>query len=183
MNQILENKHIKLFKKRKYITILCICFIFIIGIMLYFFFKKYNEKHISEISNITAKSYNIIHLYSNDINSDYIANNNNAMIIGTIKIQKINISYPIFSEYSEELLKLSVCKLYGPDINTSGNLCIIGHNYNNDEFFSNLSTLQINDVIDIYDLKSNSMSYYLYERTEVEPDNLNYLNQDTHRYT
>lgn len=32
-----------------------------------------------------------------------------------------------------------------------GNLCIAGHNYKNESFFSNLSKLKIGDIIEIHD--------------------------------
>lgn len=32
-----------------------------------------------------------------------------------------------------------------------GNLCIAAHNYKNDTFFSNISKLEIGDLITIYD--------------------------------
>ena len=120
-------------------------------------------------------------MYSNSTNTNITTNRNQTTIIGTIKIPKINISYPIFSEYSDELLKISVCKFYGPDINTVGNLCIIGHNYNNGDFFSDLYKLDPNDVIDIYDLNSNKVSYSIYKIYEVDANDLKYLDQNTNR--
>lgn len=179
MNQILENRKSRLFKRKKYIIQFCISFFIIVFIIIYFSWKKYSESNVSKISNTTTKSYNITRLYSNNIKQNIIANDNTVTIIGTIEIPKINISYPIFSEYSDELLKISVCKLYGADINAVGNLCIIGHNYNNGYFFSNLYKLNINDIINIYNLNSDAVSYSIYKTYEINPDNLDYLSQDT----
>lgn len=181
MNQILENKKDNFKNKKRYSIQFYIYFFLVICIIVYFSWRKYSENKISKISHATNKSYSITQLYSNSINTNITTNNNQLIIIGTIKIPKINISYPIFSEYSDELLKISVCKFYGPDINTIGNFCIIGHNYNNGDFFSNLYQLQINDVINIYDTNSNIISYYIYDIYEVEPDNLDYLSQETNR--
>lgn len=181
MNQILENKKIKLQKKSHYKLLFFISLLFIINIIIYFSYKKFNEIKFSTISNITSKSYNITRLYSNNVNSNLITNETKIYIIGTIKIPKLNLSYPIFSKYSDELLKISVCKFYGPNINTVGNLCIIGHNYNNGNLFSDLYKLNINDIIDIYDVNSNIVSYELYDIYEVKEDDLSYLNQDTNR--
>lgn len=179
MNQILENRKSRLFKRKKYIVQFCISFFIIIFIIIYFSWKKYLESNVSKISNTTKKSYNITRLYSNNIKQNIIANDNTVTVIGTIEIPKINISYPIFSEYSDELLKISVCKLYGSDINVVGNLCIIGHNYNNGDFFSDLYKLNINDIINIYNLNSDAVSYSIYKTYEINPDNLDYLSQDT----
>ena len=181
MNQILENKKDNLKNKRRFSIQFYIYFFLVFCIITYFSWKKYSENDFSKTSDATNKSYSITRLYSNTTNINITANNNPVTIIGTIKIQKINISYPIFSEYSDELLKISVCKFYGPDTNTIGNMCIIGHNYNNGNFFSDLYKLQINDIIDIYDAKANIVSYYIYDIYEVEADNLDYLSQETNR--
>ena len=170
MNQILVNRKDNLKKKKWFLILLYASFLLIICFVVYFSFKVYNENNLSKTSNATNKAYSITRLYSNIINANVTTNNNQATIIGTIKIPKINISYPIFSEYSDELLKISICKFYGPNLNSSGNLCIIGHNYNNGEFFSNLYKLTLNDIIDIYDLKSNKNSYFIYEFYEIDAD-------------
>ena len=181
MNQILENKRNKLQKKKHYSLQLCLSLLFVICSVIYFSYKKYSEINFAKISNVTNKSYNITRLYSNRSNSNLTTNETRISIIGTIKISKLNLSYPIFSEYSDELLKISVCKFYGPDINTVGNFCIIGHNYNNGNFFSNLYKLNINDVINIYDTNLNVISYEIYKIYEVIADDLSYLNQSTNR--
>ena len=181
MNQILQNKKDKLQNKKRYSFQFYVSFFVIICIITYFLYKKHTENNFSKISDATNKSYSITRLYSNEINSNYTTNKAQVSIIGTIKIPKLDISYPIFSEYSDELLKISVCKFYGPEINTTGNLCIIGHNYNNGDFFSDLYKLSINDVVDIYDINSKPISYYIYSIYEVEADDLSYLNQNTNR--
>ena len=181
MNQILENKKTKKLNKKLYsFQFFIFCFIILIFI-IYLFWQNYSEKHVKKISESTVKNYNITRLYSNNNGSTIKANDNLISIIGTIEISKINISYPIFPDYSDELLKISVCKFYGPDINTIGNFCIIGHNYNTSDFFSNLYLLQKNDIINIYDSKKNELLYEVYESYEVEPDNLSYLSQETNR--
>lgn len=181
MNQILENQKLRLQKKRHYNLQFYISLVFTICIIIFLSYKKINEIKFSKMSNVTAKSYNITRLYSNSINSNLTTNKADFSIIGTIKIPKLNLSYPIFSEYSDELLKLSVCKFYGPELNSAGNLCIIGHNYNNGNLFSDLYKLSINDVIDIYDTNSNTISYKIYKIYEVNEDNLSYLDQNTNR--
>ena len=56
--------------------------------------------------------------------------------IGKINIPSIAVDYPIFSETTTELLKISPCKFWGADPNQVGNFCIVGHNYRNSLFFS-----------------------------------------------
>ncbi|MGN1311136.1 MAG: sortase [Clostridia bacterium] len=181
MNQILENKKAKELNKRLYsFQFFIFCFIILIFI-IHLFWQNYSEKHVKKISESTVKNYNLTRLYSKNAESTIKANDNLISIIGTIEIPKINISYPIFSDYSNELLKISVCKFYGPDINTIGNFCIIGHNYNTSDFFSNLYLLESKDIINIYNSNRNMLSYEVYESYEVEPDNLSYLSQETNR--
>ena len=181
MNQILENRKNNLKKKKKYLGLFYVSLLLVFCIIIYFSWKRYSENIFSKTSDATNKSYNITRLYSNSTNTKVTTNNNQTSIIGTIKIPKISISYPIFSEYSDELLKISVCKFYGPDLNTPGNLCIIGHNYNNGDFFSDLYKLNHDDIIEIYNLNSKVTSYYIYDIFEIDADNLTYLDQNTHR--
>ena len=181
MNQILENRKDNLENKKRFSIQFYIYVFIVICIIAYFSWKKLSENNISKTSDATNKSYNITRLYSNKINTNITANKNDITIIGFIEIPKINISYPIISKCSDELLKISVCKFYGPNVNTIGNLCITGHNYNNEKFFSNLYQVQINDIINIYDINSNIVSYYVYGIFEVEPDNLEHISQETKR--
>ena len=181
MNQILENKKTKKLNKRLYsFQFFMSCFIILIFI-IYLFWQNYSEKHVKKISESTVKNYNLTRLYSKNAESTIKANDNLISIIGTIEIPKINIFYPIFSDYSDELLKISVCKFYGPNINSIGNFCIIGHNYNTSDFFSNLYLLESKDIINIYGSNRNKISYEVYESYEVEPDDLSYLFQESNR--
>ena len=73
--------------------------------------------------------------------------------LATIDIEKLQLSYPIISEYSEENLKIAPTRLVGPEANEIGNLVIVGHNYKNKEMFSNISKLKLKDVVKITDRK------------------------------
>ena len=74
-------------------------------------------------------------------------------VIGKIGISKIDLFSPIIYETTDELMKIGPTKLCGPALNEVGNVCIIGHNYRNDQFFSNLSNLSFSVVAFIYSLK------------------------------
>ena len=52
---------------------------------------------------------------------------------------------------TEDLLKISVVKYWGPEANKSRNFCIVGHNYHNKKFFSRAATLENGDSIYITD--------------------------------
>lgn len=90
--------------------------------------------------------------------------------IGRIYIPKIDVDYPILSETSTTLLKISPCKFWGADPNKAGNFCIVGHNYRNTRFFSKVPTLEYGDIIEITDLSNKTVKYSVYDKFEVDPD-------------
>lgn len=107
--------------------------------------------------------------------------------IATINIPKINVTYPIVdgptdtSEETEDLLKISPTKFWGPDPNEVGNFCIVGHNYRNSRFFSKVPTLEEGDSIEITDLlgKNKSITYKVYTKYEVDPTDVSCTTQLT----
>ena len=72
-------------------------------------------------------------------------------VMGTIKIPKTGIEYPVLDEVTKRSLELSVGIAYGPGLNEVGNTIIYGHNYRNGLFFSNLKKLNVGDKIFITD--------------------------------
>lgn len=91
---------------------------------------------------------------------------------GIIEIPKINLYYPVFSDLTEDLLKIAPCKFYGDSPDVNGNICIAGHNYDNDLFFSKIAILSPNDEIFIYDNNGNQYLYLVYEIYEVSESDL-----------
>ena len=100
-------------------------------------------------------------------------------VAGQINIPKIGVNYPIVYETSEEYLKIAPTKLSGPDINELGNVCIVGHNYNNEQFFSRLSELESDDKINLLDNKGKRVSYFVYDKYEVSETDLSCTDQNT----
>lgn len=90
-------------------------------------------------------------------------------IIGRITIPKIGVDYPIFAKTTDELLKISICKFHGGNPNEVGNLCLAGHNYRNNKFFSKVDTLSIGDIIEITDLSKRKIQYEIYDIHTVDP--------------
>lgn len=117
MNQILLT-HKKNSKNRK-IFLIKLQFIFsfiILFFSLYIFLLGLNEQKSKEnISYQLLNHYNISKLYSNTsyINED----TTNPLVLGTISIPKLEITYPIFSICNEELLKIAPCKFFGTNPN------------------------------------------------------------------
>ena len=99
--------------------------------------------------------------------------------VGTVSIPSLDITYPILSETTDKLLKVSVCKFWGADPNEVGNLCIAGHNYRNKKFFSKVPTLSEGDIIKITDLSGNTVKYKVYTKYTVKPDDVTCTSQLT----
>ncbi|MBR6504487.1 MAG: sortase [Clostridia bacterium] len=109
----------------------------------------------------------------------YSASGDSYSNIGTITIEKINLNMNIISKTTEELMRKSACKLWGADPNRVGNLCIIGHNWRNTKLFSKVPTLEIGDTFDITDLSGRTLTYEIYEKYTVYPEDTECLDQET----
>ena len=92
-------------------------------------------------------------------------------MVGSIKIPKISIEYPILADYTDNLMKVSPCRYNSTIPNEIGNLCIIGHNYRRrNVFFSDLKELTIGDIIEIEDLSKRKIEYEIYDVYTVPPE-------------
>ena len=86
-----------------------------------------------------------------------------------VRVPRLGINYPVIAETSEELLKISVNKYWGPEPNTVGNYCIVGHNYKSKKMFGRLSEAVNGDIIELEDIKGNVVKYEVYDRYVVNP--------------
>ena len=69
--------------------------------------------------------------------------------------------------------------MWGPNPNEVGNLCIAGHNYKSTKFFSNISKLEIGDIINITDLSGRTVQYSVYTKYEADPNDTSCTSQKT----
>lgn len=97
-------------------------------------------------------------------------------VLGKIKIEKINVEQYILDSKENDALEKGVTKLYGGDINSLGNFCISGHNYDN--VFKKLNELEVGDVFVLIDKEEIETKYEIKEIFSVEPDDLTCLLQD-----
>lgn len=104
-------------------------------------------------------------------------------IIGTLNIPSLGIKYPVLSSTSEALLKISLNKYWGPNPHEVGNLCILGHNYENTKFFSKLHNIEIGDVVQLTDINGKTLDYIVYETDIVDPNNNDCTSQLTNGHT
>ena len=76
-------------------------------------------------------------------------------------------------------MKISVNKLWGPKPNEVGNFCIAGHNYRNSKFFSKVPTLVVGDTITLEDNSGRTLTYVVYDKYTVEPEDRSCTSQLT----
>jgi len=172
-----NNKKIKNFKIRFYI-ILIVSIVVIISCTWYFIRSIYIQNKNDALSKQMLNKFNIQTLYSNTSNYSAQSLSSTNFIIGSIEIEALGINYPILNECTDENLKISPCKFYGPNPNENGNLCIVGHNYMNDKIFSKLNILNIGDKINIYDSYGNKIVYTIYDKYLSSSDDLKSLEQN-----
>ena len=100
-------------------------------------------------------------------------------VIGTIKIPKTGIEYPILEDMSTRTLEIAVVKLYGVGLNQPGNTTIVGHNYRNGLFFSDNKKLTNGDSIKITDQTGTTITYEIYDIFITSPSDAGYMQRDT----
>lgn len=96
-------------------------------------------------------------------------------VIGTIKIEKIGLEYPILNITTEESMKKSITKYWGDKINQAGNVTLAGHNNFDGTMFGNIKKLEIGDEIIILDLYNNSVTYKVFDKYVTNPNDVNVL--------
>ena len=185
MNQIIFSEHenvknIRKTARKKFKFLFYLSIALILCIVLYFSYFSHITSEKENISKDLLNSFNLERLYSTSNYTTLPLNiDKNYFVIGSIEIPSIKINYPILSNTSDELLEISPCRFYGPYPNEVGNLCIAGHNYDNNLFFSNLYKLNIGDEIKIYDSSNSLIKYYVYDKYEINKNDTFCTCQDT----
>ena len=208
MNQILVTEKLyvtpELKRRKKIYKFICMLSIFVIIVLISFYiyaeYDKSKNENISQeiLSDMTASEeteneendgsddiWEIIIATAQEQDDDGVygiytdANGNKYETIGTISIPTIDVEYPILSETTTALLKIAPCKFWGPEPNEVGNLCIAGHNYKTDQFFSNVPDLVVGDVIEITDLSGRTLKYSVYDKYTVVPEDTSCTSQET----
>lgn len=96
-------------------------------------------------------------------------------IVGTIRIPKTGIEYPVLSKVTKKSLETSVAILYGPGVNEPGNTVIVGHNYRNKRFFSNNDKLTSGDEVILTNVYGETVTYVIYNMYYTSPDDAEYM--------
>lgn len=171
MNQILMTNLIKKTTKQHYFKVIFITSIIsLVLFILYYIFCKLQLKNDEQISKNINNNYHIYQLFSSSIKEDNIQNSSD--ILGTIIIPKLNINYTFFAGINEDLLKVSPCRFFGNLPYRENNLCIAGHNYLDNRFFSQIGKLASNDLIVIKDTNKNTFNYFVFDKFEINENEI-----------
>ena len=194
-------------KRKTYKVIFILCLVLIVILTGYYVLAEYDKNQKEQISREILNQMNdsttvednfivvaldeeptdeevpIVELQTttttNTINSEVTANGVNYQTEAILDYPKLGINYPVLSEESEELLKVSLCKYWGPNPNKVGNYCIVGHNYLSGKMFGKLSGAAVGDEINLTDLNNNTVTYVVYNRYVVEPTDVSCTSQLT----
>lgn len=152
-------------------------FILLLICTIIFFINKFNKKGDNLFSS--KEKNNNKNSSISTVDTIGIPNQvGNYSVLGKIVISKIKIEQYILDTNDDAALELGTTKFYGPKLNEPGNFCIAGHNYN--EIFGLLPNLEINDTFDIIDKEnSRKVTYKIYNKYTVYPEDLDCLNQET----
>ena len=101
------------------------------------------------------------------------------VMLGTIEIPKINLSYPVLDRADAASMEVAPGVVYGPGLNKVGNTVIAGHNYRNKTFFSKINQLKKGDSIYITDTDKKKVEYIVYNIYTTGSEDNSYWDRDT----
>ena len=93
-------------------------------------------------------------------------------VLGIIRIQKIELEYPILNETTNTSMKKSITKFWGPELNQIGNLTLAGHNNKDGTMFGKTKKLEKGDIIEIEDLYKNIVQYQIFDKYVIDPNDV-----------
>lgn len=96
-----------------------------------------------------------------------------------LSFPRLGIKYPVLSEENDKLLKVSLCKYWGPSPNSIGNYCVVGHNYKSGKMFGKLSMAETGDQVILSDLSGRTVTYSIYNKFKVDPTDVSCTSQLT----
>ncbi len=113
-----KNSGKKLFFKAEFLSLTIIT----ASLLIYYIHFRYSLYEYERVSKNLSKGFGITKIYnkSNDYKAKHLSyepiyyKDTSFIIIGNIKIEKLDISYPILSEISKEALKIAPCRFAGP---------------------------------------------------------------------
>lgn len=173
-----NNTELKIYKAIFYMLLIAI--LVVLGMIIY----KYGSSQINE-----RESQEVVQAFSNIDFSNIEEKSENEIqlefkgykVIGIVKIPKIDIEYPILEignidpESAKAPMKISIIKYWGENVNDYGNLSIAGHNNKNGTMFGKTKKLQIGDIVELTDLKGETIQYSIYDIFVTDPNDVSIL--------
>jgi signal peptidase len=104
---------------------------------------------------------------------------NGHKILGTVKIDKINIEYPIIKYHSDKSLDHTITLYAGPNLNQPGNVVLAGHHSRSNLFFTRIDKLAKGDTIEVTAADGQTLHYIVDDYYEVKPTDRSVLAQNT----
>ena len=160
--------------------VLLIAAIAILGIVIY----KYGSSQVNEKKSQEAvEAFINIDFSKNDGESENLVqlDYKGYKIIWIVKIPKIEIEDPILEigdidpENAKAPMKLSIIKYWGENVNDYGNLSIAGHNNKDGTMFGKTKKLEIEDIVELTDLKGQTIQYSIYDIFVTDPNDVSIL--------
>lgn len=163
-------------KKVKISNILLFILLIAAIVLIVFICIKFNERNKNEeaVKAVVAEIENIP-VTDEEETIQYI-DYEGYQVIGTIKINKIGIEYPILVESTVDSLEKSISRVGNGKVNEIGNLTLAGHNYIDGTMFGNIDKLEKGDTFKILDLHGNEVTYSIFDIFVTDPNDVSVLN-------
>lgn len=148
-------------------------------ILLIFIVKKYGGRQVNELKN--QETLEVFSRMDTENPEDSKIQMQGYDVIGTVKIPKINIEYPIVSietsnpEETKIPMKFAIVKYWGGNVNDYGNLSIAGHNNYDGTMFGKTKKLEVGDMVELTDLKKQTIKYQIYQKFTTNPNDVSVL--------
>ena len=137
---------------------------------------KYGKNYLNDQEN-----KKVVEAFSQSLENKENVTMNGYRVIGTVKIPKIELEYPILDidtpnpEETKEPMKISIVKYWGGNVNDYGNLSIAGHNNYDGTMFGKTKKLEIGDNVELTDLNGNTITYQIYDKFITDPNDVTIL--------
>ncbi len=99
-------------------------------------------------------------------------------VVAQLEIASIDLNTYVL-ENNQNALNKSPIHFWGVNVNNIGNCCIAGHNFNKKNMFKNLYKLKIGDEIILSDNENGTVSYKVYGKDVVLPEDTQCVSQYT----
>lgn len=173
----MKKKQNKKIYKLMFIILLIIAIILLVCIIKKFINSRNAEKENKETLEVFART----DFEDNQKEGTPKVQLNGYDVIGTIKIPKINIEYPIVAienpnpDETKMPLTFSIVRYWGGEVNGYGNLSIAGHNKYDGTMFGKVNKLEVGDELSLTDLKKQTISYKIYLKFVTDPNDISVL--------